>query len=299
MIKMDNMDNTRRDDKTQKNKKLSNPVIVGIIELAIFYVGAVLYSIAYFLIRLFAKSQDAVVDEFLDSFFLNAFYIIIIMLCLLFMKKTRPETLKVFSKGAVGERVCKGLIGALIGFIMNAFVSSMVAITGTGQFSFNGFSIFIILIVPAVIIQCSMEEFLCRGFVPEYLREHGHIIIITVGGICFILHHVSNMLSYGFSAIFCMNVFLVGAIMYLLVQISGNFWIACGFHSAWNYTQQYLFGIPNSGLTSNISLFQGTELQKNFFFDPVYGNEGSMMTTICVLVVFAVLVVCMVRQKKW
>ncbi len=296
---MNKMDNTKIADKTQKNKKLSNPVIVGIIELAIFYVGAVPWAIVYYLTRFFAKSQDAVADEFLESFFANAYFIIIIMLCLLFMKKTRPETLKVFSKGAVGERVCKGLIGALIGFILNAFISSMVAITGTGQFSFRGFSIFIILIVPAVIIQCSMEEFLCRGFVPEYLREHGHIIIITVGGICFIFHHVGNMLSYGFSAVFCINVFLIGAILYFLIRISGNFWIACGFHSAWNYTQQYLFGIPNSGMTSKISLFQGTELQKNFFFDPVYGNEGSMMTTICLLALFVVLVVCMVRQKKW
>ncbi len=292
------MDNAKRADSTQKNKKLSNPVIVGIMELVIFYGGSILSTIVYSLIRIFAKSQDAAIDEFLDSFFINASFIIIIILLLLFMKKTRPETLKVFSEGAFGDRVCKGLIGALIGFVLNAFVSLMVAVTGTGQFSFNGFSIFIILIIPTVIIQCSMEEFLCRGFVPEYLKEHGHIIIIMVGGICFVLHHIGNMSIYGFSAIFCINVFLVGAIMYLLIQISGNFWIACGFHSAWNYTQQYLFGIPNSGITSKFGLFQGTELQKNFFFDPVYGNEGSLMTTVCFVMTLAVLVACMVRQKK-
>ncbi len=102
-----------------------------------------------------------------------------------------------------------------------------------------------------------MEEYLCRGFVPAYLKERGHIIIIAVGGICFIFHHAGNMTMYGFSAIFCLNVFLAGAIMYLLIQISGNFWIVCGFHSAWNYTQQYLFGIPNSGSASQNHIKEG------------------------------------------
>ncbi len=283
----------------KNNKLLENPVIVGLLELAIFYFGATLYSIVTLMPLLLFKRiiSDKLLLNFVSDFIENGFFIIVILLCLLFMKKTNPKTLGVFSKGTFTDRIRTGLCGALIGFCANAVISLIAVFSGTVTVSFHAFSIFLIAIIPTVFIQCTMEEVLCRGFVPEYLKKYNDPVIIAVSGICFILHHIGNLSIDGFNGIFCLNVFLLGTVMYLLVVVSGNFWIACGFHTAWNYTQQYLFGLPNSGITSSYGLFQGKAAESNFFFNATYGNEGSLTTTILSAIIIVILLILRLKKK--
>lgn len=102
---------------------------------------------------------------------------------------------------------------------------------------------------------------------------------------------------YGFDAMFCLNVFLAGVIAYLLVKLTGNFWTCCGFHTGWNVTQMYLFGLPNSGISSAVALYQGNEAKDTFFFNTVYGNEGSWCTTIVFLISIAVILYMWKRKE--
>ena len=111
-----------------------------------------------------------------------------------------------------------------------------------------------------------------------------------------VLHHRGNLDFFGFSLIFCLNVVLYGIAFYLMVKWSGNFWICCGFHTGWNYTQQYLFGLPNSGMTSGFGLFRGENAVKSFVFDPVYGNEGSLLTLVVSIIMIAVLLL-LIKMK--
>ncbi len=284
----------------KENKLLENPVMVGIQELALFHLGTVgvfIFGLLLGILMLFTKWEGTTLS-FATDFAGNCGFIVTILITMFYMKKTKPESLAVFSKGTFSDRVRLGLVGALIGFAANFVISMLAVQSGAVNVSFNGFSFFLIAIIPASFVQCTMEEVLCRGFVPEYLKKRSHLVIITVGGICFILHHVANMKIYGINAIFCLNVFLVGSVLYLMTVVSGNFWIACGFHTAWNYTQQFVFGLPNSGITSPYALFVGADSKSNFFFNAEFGNEGGLAATVLFVVLNAILLVLLAKKEK-
>lgn len=71
---------------------------------------------------------------------------------------------------------------------------------------------------------------------------------------------------------------------------NANFWIACGFHTGWNYVQEFLFGISNSGTPSNVGLFQGALNYDSIFYQKVYGYEGALTTTILMAVIIGYLI---------
>ena len=223
-------------------------------------------------------------------------FLVTILICLLYMFLTDRSTLKIFASGTFGERIRSLLFGVFVGLALCGFVSMLAGLTGAVEYSFQNASPYLPALVPFVFIQCSCEEILLRGYVPANMEGRHHWSDIAfVSGTLFIFHHTGNLREFQFSPIFCLNVFLIGAVLYLFTLESGNFWIACGVHTAWNYTQQYLFGLPNSGKTSPLSLYVGKNPKAGFFYDPVYGNEGSLCTT----AVFAViLVVLLIRRRK-
>ena len=266
----------------RKDRILTNALMIGVTELALFFLGMVIQGLLAGIVRYFVyQIQNPVLQIFLEDGFSFGSFIIPIGCILLYMLITKRQTLKFFVEGGFVKSVKAVLTGLLIGFLMNGFISLLTGVTGTVHFSFHSFSIYLILLIPPVFIQCAAEEVALRGYVYRYMQErHDWSAVAFVSGTLFIFHHVGNISMSGFSSIFCLNVFLVGFILCLLVKITGNFWIACGFHTAWNFTQEYLFGLPNSGMTSELALFYGTDAKANFFFDPVYGNEGSLCTTV-------------------
>ena len=169
-------------------------------------------------------------------------------------------------------------------------ISGIVYYTGGVHPVFQGLTWMPLAILPFTFIQCCMEEILIRGFVSTYLEEnYKWYVVALIGGILFALNHINNLIYYGFSLVFCINVVLFGVAFYLMVKWSGNFWICCGFHTGWNYTQEFLLGLPNSGVTSGFALFRGENAVKSFVYDPVYGNEGSLLTLVACIILIAVL----------
>ena len=51
-----------------------------------------------------------------------------------------------------------------------------------------------------------------------------------------------------------------------------------GIHTAWNFTQNFLFGLPNSGLVSEASVFKmdAINAQSNLIYNYEFGVEGAI-----------------------
>ncbi|MBQ3334869.1 MAG: hypothetical protein IJG85_04685 [Eubacteriaceae bacterium] len=64
------------------------------------------------------------------------------------------------------------------------------------------------------------------------------------------------------------------------------------FHTAWNYSQSIIFGLPNSGVLSSCSIFiLDTETARSgFFYDPAFGVEGSPGAILILALVIAVVI---------
>ena len=58
-------------------------------------------------------------------------------------------------------------------------------------------------------------ESLCAGCRRE---RHNRDVVCLVSGTLFIFHHILNMIYYGFSVMFCLNVFLMRVLFCLLVR---------------------------------------------------------------------------------
>ena len=91
----------------------------------------------------------------------------------------------------------------------------------------------------------------------------------------------------GFTVTAGCQIFLVGFVFSLLIYYYDGLWIAIAFHTAWNYTQNIIFGLPNSGIVSAYSIFnlEAASARDGLFYNVNFGVEGSIGSSIVLLAV--------------
>lgn len=199
-----------------------------------------------------------------------------------------------FKKGAGAALV----IGSLAGVAMNMLCILLATATGCFTLTFSGFTPMTLLMVIFCAFTCISEELCCRGYVQEYLKKNYPIEVAAgAGGILFVFHHIHNLQYFGFNGFFVLNVFLVGLLFSLITLLTGSIWAAFGMHTLWNFNQQFIVGLPNSGASSCLSIFQGQAAVDGFFFNTIYGLEGAPGTTLIILTVLAILYLLYRKQQ--
>ena len=277
------MNNDIFNTKNELSRRIqSNVLFVALVELSIYTVGL---RIMYLVQSLFNFFTPLVGEKYTLYYNANFWLIIPILMLLAFMRMTCRNAMSVFTEGTMARKLKSLGKGLLIGFAANGILALLAGLSHTIEYSFNEFEPLILPLIFFVFIQCTSEEVLLRGYVPAILgREHSWDAVAFVSGALFIFHHELNMLHYGFNSIFCLNVFLLGVLLCLLIRWDGNFWIACGFHTAWNYMQFHILGLSNSGSTPDVCIFKGANSASSFFFDYVYGFEGSLCATVLITI---------------
>ena len=273
----------------------SNILFVAAAEL-IIYNGGLLIKYA---VQANVDPFLLLVGEEFDLYYNANFWIIIpIIITLIYMHICCPEALSMYTEGSFKRKLKSLGLGLLIGAAVMLLLVLLSSVSGAVTYSYQSFSFLVIPLIFFVFIQCCAEEMLLRGFVPAVLDPHHRFDAVAfVSGSLFIFHHIFNMEYYGFSTLFCLNVFLLGVWFYFLIKLEGNFWIACGLHTAWNYVQMFLFGVPNSGESYPGSVIGGTNTSSSFFFDYVYGFEGSLCTSVVVTLLILITLYLLKRKK--
>lgn len=84
---------------------------------------------------------------------------------------------------------------------------------------------------------------------------------------------------------------VVGVLFSLFVYYYNGLWIACAFHTAWNFTQSILFGLPNSGVVSAYSVFRldAASATDGLFYSVDFGVEGSIGAVVILAAVLALI----------
>ena len=227
----------------------------------------------------------------------NFWIIIPILLTLAFMWLTCPGALTVFTQGTLERKLRSLGIGLALGCLAILLLTFGAWISGTVTFNYNRFDWQVIPAILPLFIQCAAEEILLRGYVLTVVgSKHSWDVVCFISGTLFIFHHILNMEYYGFSTMFCLVVFLIGVLFCLLVWAEGNFWIACGIHTGWNYVQTYIFGVTNSGNPTTIGVYQGVLNRGSGFYHETYGYEGSV--TAAVLITATIILLIYMMHKK-
>ncbi|BCN29242.1 CPBP family intramembrane glutamic endopeptidase [Anaeromicropila herbilytica] len=143
-------------------------------------------------------------------------------------------------------------------------------------------------------IQSFAEEFVFRGFLYQHLSKmKGLSYGIIVTNIIFALLHSFNKGNNIFSFV---NIFLIGTAFNIIMLITKNIVTSSAIHAGWNFLNQIVFGLPNSGLVAKDTIIPSVLDNNSLWVSSMNGAEGGFAATI-VLLIFLSSVFALYRVK--
>jgi membrane protease YdiL (CAAX protease family) len=136
-------------------------------------------------------------------------------------------------------------------------------------------------------VQGPAEEVLFRGYILQNVREQWGVgAALVVSSLAFSLLHLSNP-AYGVVPFINLVLFGLGTALYRLYVDADQLWGIFAIHSVWNWLQQVVFGLPNSGITSlaDNTLFRVTPDASlpGVLSGGGFGPEGTIFATLVLL----------------
>ena len=228
---------------------------------------------------------DGVSDEatrnalsFIMEIYLTTVVSFIVIFLYTGISKRNRFIFKSFLPGHARNRISKLTNGLLVGFIMNFGCILCALLNGDIKlfynFTLNQIPLFLFALV-CVFIQSSSEELWCRGFMYERINVRYPLwVAILINGIFFGALHTMNP---GVSALPIIDIIICGISFSLAKWYTGSIWFPMGIHTAWNFTQNFLFGLPNSGLVSEASVFglDAASATDSVVYNVAFGVEGA------------------------
>lgn len=224
------------------------------------------------------------------------FFILFVWLYISAVERRSFRSLGFFGNRKIHD-YSKGLfIGVLFVAISALVISTITKSYPVFSFEFNLNSILsVITVFGFFIIQGASEEIVFRGwFMQSISVRHWPWLGFVLSTVIFALVHMANP---NFSLVAGLNILLIGFFLALLILFDGNIWSACGFHTAWNFSMNSIFGINVSG-----NKIMGESLMKtNFEGNPLvtggeFGLEGSLLVS--ALIIISCIIVIVLKKSK-
>ncbi|MDO4809324.1 MAG: type II CAAX endopeptidase family protein [Eubacteriales bacterium] len=280
--------------KTENKKKLAEVLVITLfLTYGIHYFGYFIRA-RYFNLLAPLAASDPGLHSVLRYLGHLVFWGIFAIYC--FTVKGERKYFEAFLPGKGNNKISKLFLGMLIGLVMNvicvagAALHGDITINGTESLNVGLF----VLAFFAVLIQAANEELESRVFFFGKLKEGGFEFLpaVVLSGMYFSYLHATNP---SFGIIPFINIALAGVVYLLIYVYTGSIWAACGLHQLWNVSQDFIFGLPNSGNPSGMSILSSTANGSSFFYNTDFGVEGSIW---CILVHIAVTIILLILIKK-
>lgn len=261
-----------------------NAIILCLTALSLLILGQ---TIGIIIVNIFREiinlmHFDVISNRFWEMSINYLFFIgiwLVLILIFNFNNRNKP-ILNILWKKPKGNKLNYLIIGLLIGAGLNAICVLAAYLHGDIKLVFSSFPFLKLLIMFVfTFIQSSSEEFLCRGYLYQRLVRGGYSIlaVIIINSAFFSVLHLLNP---GITLCSILNIFLVGILCSLCIYYFDSLWLTFAIHSAWNFTQNIVFGLPNSGVVSSFSIYKlNTHLSRNSFaYDTIFGIEGTFFS---------------------
>ena len=283
-----------RDGYTWKDSMIVSILVFFMMFIAGTGIGLAIGSI----IKLFSNGGNAELLEILGDNFGFLGYWIIAFVYLLLVKSDKP-ILRAFGREPRGNTVKMALWGLLIGLGLNALCVGIAVFHGDIQLSFSSLPVLkLLLVFLSVLVQSGGEELLCRGVLYQRLRKgyRNPWVAILVNPIVFVLMHI---LHPGITVWAVLSIYLVGVTFSLMVYYLDSLWMAMAAHAAWNFTQNFIFGLPNSGTVYDLSIFKlnSATARTSLCYNVEFGVEASATAVLAFVFVSAILL-CLEKKKN-
>lgn len=176
-------------------------------------------------------------------------------------------------------------VGALAGFLSLSVLVGIIFAAGGVHFTFRPFSANVaidgIVFVVAFVLVGLAEEFLFRGYAQYTLAQGiGFWPAAVVLSLLFALAHWHNA---GENWLGLVQVVAAGLVLAYALKVTGNLWFAVGYHAAWDWSETFLYGVPDSGLHSTSSFLLGTMSGATWLSGGSDGPEASILALFALL----------------
>ena len=197
-----------------------------------------------------------------------------------------------------GRQFWQGVMGACIGLAGFLAVLRVAGLFHFGGVTLHGSEIWKwgTLYGFGFIVVALEEEFHYRGYGLYTLTQAtGFWPAAALSSAIFGYSHLSNP---GENWLGIFNAGAGGLLFCLLLRRSGNLWMPIGFHAAWDWTQSYFYGIPDSGRTLPGHLLNGSFVGPAWLTGGTVGPEGSLLLTL-LLILFWVGASASLREARY
>jgi hypothetical protein len=182
---------------------------------------------------------------------------------------------------------------------MNLLCAFIAMLNGDIHITFDSFRpISFLFVFLAVLIQSGAEELICRVFVYQrMMRRYGSpVFAVLVNAAFFSLLHLGND---GVSFLPLLNIFIYGLLFSAMVIWMDSPWAAMAAHASWNFCQNILLGLPNSGNVLPYSVFklEAAAATDSFAYSTAFGLEGAITASITLLVVAGLIAWWGIKRK--
>ncbi len=242
------------------------------------------------------------VDPFMrTSYTLFVMFGLIAAFIFLWVKLVEGRSIRTL--GFTSEGMLKKYVsGLLTGLLMFSAVVGIIAILGgiewdTRATIATGFSAFIPVAVLFLgyLVQGASEEILARGWYFQVVGKRYKPWLGTVlSSVFFSALHLGNA---GVNIPSIINLLFFSTLMVLFVLKDGAIWRACGWHSAWNWTQANVFGLEVSGThVRGGTVIDLSTTGPELISGGGFGPEGSIITTVVLLVAIGLTVMIVLKN---
>lgn len=219
------------------------------------------------------------------------------IICLLWFRfKKNRYMYAEFKPKKKGNTILMFVIGLAIGFVMNASCALIAWLNKDISFEFDSFKpLWLIIVAICVLVQSSSEELICRVYLYQKLKNRYKNPLIAIIGNA-VLFSCLHLFNPGISIVAVINIVLIGIFFSLFVYYFDSVWCAFAIHAAWNYTQNIILGLPNSGMVSPFSILKLTSARDSFAYNVDFGVEATIISLVIELIGIAAVVV--IGQSK-
>lgn len=192
------------------------------------------------------------------------------------------------------------VFGALAGFGMNGVCVLAAVLRQDITLTYKGENVlFLLLCFAAVCIQAGAEELLFRLYGYQKLKRgcKNEFLAAVVPAVAFSLSHVFNS---GVALLPLVNIVLIGVFYGLAIYYLDSLWFCILHHTLWNYTQNILFGLPNSGFVSALSVFRmdAAAAKDSFCYNSAFGVEGTLLCSSVITAGIALMILFGRRERE-
>ena len=281
--------------KPEKKKKRHFILAVIVVALLLIIVGSIVGEKLMIPIRRGFPNMDDGIAFLLEYLLFIGIDILVLVYCALWEKDIFRSFLHPKQGGAAGNTGKDFALGLLIGFVMNGICILIAWLHGDVHFYAGRFQLLYLLCAfVCVCVQSGAEELVTRGYMMGALGKRYPVwVAIATNALLFAALHLANT---GITVLSFLNIAAIGLALSLVIYYLDSLWMCVAIHTAWNFTQNFLFGLPNSGVVSKSSFLHLDAASDSLFYDVAFGVEGTL-TAVVVIAAFAVGVVLFVKRK--